>query len=266
MEISMIKQMASQWDLLLVLCSPMFLCAPLKITRSRWQVALLLSTICGWDLHHHTWYHESISWNFSWHLNHCHQSAKFTMEVERNASLPFIGVELLNLAPRIKTKVYVKPTNTGLLLHYQSHVDNWYKRSQITTMLDRAYHISSDWSYFSQECDRLETVFLKLKYPKDLFNLAVKQDYKVSDKLHIPSTETTTPIIRVIIPFKEFAWSFYNIDLFSETFTTPRWWVSYVRNVKKMGGHRLHFGENMPGRTPRDLKKSGFVSEHCHCL
>ena len=27
-------------------------------------------------------------------LNHCHPSAKFTMEVERNASLPFIGVEL----------------------------------------------------------------------------------------------------------------------------------------------------------------------------
>ena len=50
-------------------------------------------------------------------LNHCHPSAKFTTEVERNASLPFIGVELLNLAPRIKTKVYVKPTNTGLLLH-----------------------------------------------------------------------------------------------------------------------------------------------------
>ena len=42
-------------------------------------------------------------------LNHCHPSAKFTMEVERNTSLPFIGVELLIIAPRIKTKVYVKP-------------------------------------------------------------------------------------------------------------------------------------------------------------
>ena len=82
-------------------------------------------------------------------LNNCHPSAKFTMEVERNASLPFIGVELLNLATRIKTKVYVKPTNTGLLLHYQSHVDIRYKRSLITTMLERAYRISSDWSYFS---------------------------------------------------------------------------------------------------------------------
>ena len=138
-------------------------------------------------------------------LNKCHPSAKFTMEMEGNASLPLIGVELLNLAPRIKTKVYVKPINTGLLLHYQSQVDNRYKRSLITTMLDRAYHISSDSSYFSQECDRLETVFLRLKYPRHLFNLAVKQfvDSKVADQQHIPSTDTTTHPIRVIIPFKD---------------------------------------------------------------
>ena len=101
----------------------------------------------------------------------------------------------LNLATRIKTKVFVKPTNTGLLLHY----------SLITTMLDRAYRISSDWSYFSQECDRLEIVFLKLKYPKHLFNLAVKKFVysKAADQQHIPSTDTTTPPIRVIIPFKD---------------------------------------------------------------
>ena len=41
----------------------------------------------------------------------------------------------------------------------------------ITTMLDRTYHISSDWFYFSQECNQLETVFLKLKYLRKLFNL-----------------------------------------------------------------------------------------------
>ena len=52
----------------------------------------------------------------------------------------FIGVELLNLAPRLKSKVYVKPTNTGILLHYQSHVShNWYNHSVITTILDHAY-------------------------------------------------------------------------------------------------------------------------------
>ena len=51
----------------------------------------------------------------------------------------------------------------------------------------------------------LETAFLKLKYQRHLFNLVVKQfvDSKVSDQQHIPSTETTTPTIRVIIPFKD---------------------------------------------------------------
>ena len=43
-------------------------------------------------------------------INHCHLSAKFTTEVERNTSLPLLGVEVLNLAPRIKTKVCIKPT------------------------------------------------------------------------------------------------------------------------------------------------------------
>ena len=46
-----------------------------------------------------------------------------------------------------KKKVYVKPTNTGLLLHYQSHVDNRYKRGLLTTMLDRAHRLSSSWAY-----------------------------------------------------------------------------------------------------------------------
>ena len=34
--------------------------------------------------------------------------AKFTMELERNSMLPFLGAQLLNCAPRVKTKVYVK--------------------------------------------------------------------------------------------------------------------------------------------------------------
>ena len=128
--------------------------------------------------------------------------SSYLIRLQHTSSI--VCVEVLNVASRIKTKVYVKPTNTGLLLHYQSHVDNRYKRSLITTMLDRAYRISSDWSYFSQEYDRLETVFLKLKYPRHLFNLSVKQfvDFKVSDQQHILSTETT---IRVVMPFKDLA-------------------------------------------------------------
>ena len=64
------------------------------------------------------------------------------MEIEKDGMLTFLGTQLLNRAPQIETKVYVKPTNTGLTVHYQSHVDNRYKRSLLTTMLDRAYRLS----------------------------------------------------------------------------------------------------------------------------
>jgi len=43
-------------------------------------------------------------------LNHAHSAVSFTMEVEENGMLPFPGVQLLNRAPCVETKVYVKPT------------------------------------------------------------------------------------------------------------------------------------------------------------
>ena len=54
--------------------------------------------------------------NFLETLNQCHSSIKFTMEIENNSMLPFLGTRLLNKSTNVETKVYVKPTNSG-----QSH-------------------------------------------------------------------------------------------------------------------------------------------------
>ena len=96
----------------------------------------------------------------------------------KDGMLPFLGTQLLNRVPQIKTKVYVKPTNTGLLVHYQSHVDNRYKRSLLTTMLDRAYHLSSSWLYFSKaECERLKSLFSSIKTSIFIFEKMPSQKY-----------------------------------------------------------------------------------------
>ena len=81
--------------------------------------------------------------NFLDTLNKAHSSVKFTMETECNEMLAFLDSQLLNRSPQIETKVYVKPTNSGLLLHFQSHVDNRYKKGLLRTMLDWAHHLSS---------------------------------------------------------------------------------------------------------------------------
>ena len=62
-------------------------------------------------------------------LNDSHPSINFTMELAANGKLPFLGVEIVKHMSRLETKVYKKPTDTGLLLHYQSHVDVRYKQS-----------------------------------------------------------------------------------------------------------------------------------------
>ena len=63
------------------------------------------------------------------------------------------------------TKVYVKPSNTGLLLHYKSHVDDRYKSGLLKTMLDRTFRLSSNWCYFSEECDRLKLFYEPVSSP-----------------------------------------------------------------------------------------------------
>jgi len=103
-------------------------------------------------------------------LNEIRPSLSFTMELEDNGKFPFLGMVIIRNGPRLDTKVYVKPTDTGLLLHHQSHVDVRYKHSLLKTMLNRtrAFKLSSNWQFFHQECERRKMVFARLHYPKNL--------------------------------------------------------------------------------------------------
>ena len=73
---------------------------------------------------------------FLFTLNEIHPSLSFTMELEDNGKLPFLGMVIIRNDPRLDTKAYVKPTDTGLLLHYQSHAD-----------LIFAFKLSSNWQF-----------------------------------------------------------------------------------------------------------------------
>jgi hypothetical protein len=102
-------------------------------------------------------------------LNNAHPSLSFTMEVQNeNGQLPFLGTMLTKEGNRLSTSVYRKCTDTGLLLHYQSQVDNRYKIGLIKTMLHRAKMLSSSLQLFKEECDRLLLLFVRLKYPEAL--------------------------------------------------------------------------------------------------
>ena len=92
-------------------------------------------------------------------LNDSHPSVSFTMDLTTNGKLPFLGVEIVKHMSRLQTKVYKKPTDTGLLLHYRSHVDVRYKKSLLKTMLNRAFKLSSNWQLFHLQCKSLTETF-----------------------------------------------------------------------------------------------------------
>ena len=106
-------------------------------------------------------------------LNGLHPSLKFTMELPSDNMIPFIGIEIIKNGTELETRVYRKPTNTGLLLHFQSHVDKRYKTGLLKTRLHRAYALSSTTEAFNEECDRLRSLFSRLDYPIGLINSTI---------------------------------------------------------------------------------------------
>ena len=73
-------------------------------------------------------------------------------------------------------------------------------------MLDRAHRLSSSWSDFSDERDRLKIVFSRVKFPEHLINCTIKSfvDLKAYDQQQLlsPSKETDDTV-RAILPFRD---------------------------------------------------------------
>ena len=133
-------------------------------------------------------------------LNGLHPSIHFTMELSNNDSIPFIGTLITKNGNKLETQVYRKPTNTGLLLHFQSHTDLRYKKCLIKTMVHRAKELSSTHQAFVDECRHLKSMFHRLGYPSSLVNCIIdKCDYSSTPDTKTKSDET----LRVSIPFKD---------------------------------------------------------------
>ena len=125
---------------------------------------------------------------------------QFTMELAVNNTLPFLSMLLMKQRSKITTSVYRKTTNKGLLLHYQSHVDNKYKKSLLKTMLHRGYSLSSTTELFKKECENIRSIFHKLRYPSELVEATIRNFIDTTD-VESQSTSNNKNTIRIVLPF-----------------------------------------------------------------
>ena len=121
-----------------------------------------------------------------------------------NNKIPFIGIEIVKNATKLQTQVYGKPTNIGMLLHYQSHTDKRYKDSLLKAMIHRAYALSSTTEAFNAECAKLRSLFSRLDYPMSLIDSAINnflfRNYS-ANKAERNNDDSST--VRISLPFKD---------------------------------------------------------------
>ena len=125
--------------------------------------------------------------------------------LRKTGNFLFLGMEIIRNSTRLDRKVYRKPTDTGLLLHYYSHVDMKYEHSPLKTiMLNRAFKLSSNWQFFHQECERLKEIFTRLHYPEPLIHNTIRffVEMKVTGSKRPPKQAGEIPV-RIPLPFKD---------------------------------------------------------------
>ena len=137
-------------------------------------------------------------------LNSCHENLSFTMEIAEHDTISFVGMNITKCVNRLETSVHRKSTDTGLLLHYHSHVYKRNKRCLLFTMINRAYRPSSTLTAFAEECDTLRTIFLYQDYPVNLINSSINEFLHNIDNISAPdeASDGTSNIV-VTLPFKD---------------------------------------------------------------
>ena len=136
-------------------------------------------------------------------LNSLNPSLSFTTELPIDKKIFFIGIEIIKSRTKIDTQVYRKPTNTGLLPHFQSHTDKRYKNCLLKTMIHRTYTLSSTTeASFNQECTRLHFIFTWLDYPLAMINSTITKTIQSFLFRTREESKEDSSVVRVSLPFR----------------------------------------------------------------
>ena len=117
------------------------------------------------------------------YMNKQHKCLKFTSEAENDNSFSFLDIKITCHNQQFKTSVYRKPTFSGVFTHYESYVDQTYKKSLIDTLLFRCFSICSDYTSFHLEVENLREILKKNSYPSGIIEQSMRS---FLNKLHVP--------------------------------------------------------------------------------
>ena len=107
--------------------------------------------------------------NFLSYVNNIHRNIKFTIEYESENKLPFLDILVFRDNDTFNTTVFRKKTFTGLGSNFYSHCFLNFKLNSLSTLIHRAFTLTSNWHSFHQEITFLHDYFRKNCFPSKLF-------------------------------------------------------------------------------------------------
>ena len=100
-----------------------------------------------------------------------------------------------------ETSVFRKSTFTGLGMSFFSHCCNRFKLNGISTLLLRAFKLSSTRNFLVEELNFLRNFFHENGYPKRLIESKIRRFFEKMNSPSNPVTDSETELIYFSLPF-----------------------------------------------------------------
>jgi hypothetical protein len=126
------------------------------------------------------------------YLNTLHPQIQFTKEEENNSRLPFLDVLVIRKEDELATKIYRKPTFTGVYLKWTSLTSIKYKLGLIYCLLDRAWKICSSPEARKTEISTIRSILAKNDYPTQIIDREIAKFMKNRSKESAANSATTS--------------------------------------------------------------------------
>ena len=101
-------------------------------------------------------------------INSFHTALKFTCEIEKDSTIPFLDMLIINQNGLLSSKWYRKSTDTGLTMNFHSLAPFKYKKSVIIGFVHRIFRSCSNWAMIHEGLEEAKIILTKNQYPMHL--------------------------------------------------------------------------------------------------
>ena len=139
--------------------------------------------------------------SFHTFMNSQHPNIKFTIELECDGKLPFIGISVAHNNLSFSTSVYRKPTDTGLGMQFTSFNQSSFKTNSIMTLIHRCFSICSSRELFDSQIEYLYKYYTSNGFPSSVYWRCVKKFLRRVYNPPAPSYDVRKDVQYISLPF-----------------------------------------------------------------